>query len=184
MKAIIAGLMCLGALWRSAAAEETAPFAIPADYRQWVFLTASLDLNYNEPVPGAGRRSLMDNVFVNPEAHAVFLKTGTWPDKTVFIKENRLAVAAGEIAKEGKLQGAVASIELHVKDEARYPGKWAFFVSNGKDPGRPMPRSASCFSCHEDHGAVDTTFVQYYPTLMEIAQARGTLSPAYIAGHK
>jgi hypothetical protein len=29
------------------------------DYREWVFLTSSLDLNYNEAVPGAGRQSLL-----------------------------------------------------------------------------------------------------------------------------
>jgi hypothetical protein len=27
---------------------------------------------------------------------------------------------------------------------------------------------------------VDTTFVQFYPTLLEIAKAKGTLSAAYI----
>jgi hypothetical protein len=71
-------------------------------------------------------------------------------------------------------------MELHVKDEARFPGKWAFFVSNGTAPGRLMPQTAACYSCHAAHGAVDTTFVQFYPTLLDIAKAKGTLSPAYL----
>jgi Cytochrome P460 len=153
---------------------------LPADYREWIFLTSSLDLNYDEAVPGAGRRSLLDNVFVNPDAYGVFMKTGTWPDKTVLVKENRTAASAGSISKSGKFQTAVASMELHVKDEARFPGKWAFFVSDGKTPARLMPQTASCYSCHEQHAAVDTTFVQFYPTLLEIAKAKGTLSPAYL----
>jgi hypothetical protein len=33
---------------------------------------------------------------------------------------------------------------------------------------------ASCYSCHEKNGAVDTTFVQYYPTLIEAANTKGT----------
>jgi acyl carrier protein phosphodiesterase len=43
-----------------------------------------------------------------------------------------------------------------------------------------MPQSASCYSCHQDHGAVDTTFVQFYPTLMPVAKEKGTLSPSYL----
>lgn len=179
--------VCLAAFLPCAAVAAQAPeytadnrLILPTDYREWIFLTSSLDLNYDEAVPGAGRNSLLDNVFVNPQAYGVFSKTGTWPDKTVLVKENRTAASAGSISKSGKFQTAVASMELHVKDEARFPGKWAFFVSDGKAPARPMPRTASCYSCHEQNAAVDTTFVQFYPTLLEIAKAKGTLTPAYL----
>jgi len=37
-----------------------------------------------------------------------------------------------------------------------------------------------CYSCHEQHGAVDTTFVQSYPTLLNIAKRKNTLNPAYL----
>jgi hypothetical protein len=47
-----------------------------------------------------------------------------------------------------------------------------------------FPTSASCYSCHQQHGAVDTTFVQFYPTLLPIATKLGTLSPAYLAETK
>lgn len=149
---------------------------VPADYRSWIFLTSSLDLNYDEPVPGAATsRSLLDNVFVNPSAYAQFLKTGTWPDGTVLIKENRLAASAGTISKSGKFQAQVVSMELHVKDERRFPGKWAFFVTDGKEPARYVAPGANCYSCHAEHGAVDSTFVQFYPTLLQIASEKGTL---------
>jgi hypothetical protein len=42
-----------------------------------------------------------------------------------------------------------------------------------------IPHSADCYSCHTDHAAVDTTFVQFHPTLLPIATARGTLSTFY-----
>ena len=29
-----------------------------------------------------------------------------------------------------------------------------------------------CYSCHEQHGAVDTTFVQFYPTLIDAAKQK------------
>jgi len=155
---------------------------LPADYREWVFLTSSLDLNYNDAVPGAsGRPSVLDNVFVNPEAYRSFVQTGTWPDKTVFVKENRIAASAGTISKSGKFQTGIASMELHVKDEARFPGKWAFFVFGGNDDktAAMVPPAADCYSCHAAHGAVETTFVQFYPTLLPLAEARGTVSNAW-----
>jgi hypothetical protein len=42
-------------------------------------------------------------------------------------------------------------------------------------------RSADCYSCHAKHAAVDTTFVQFYPTLLPIAKTKQTLSAAYQA---
>ncbi len=159
---------------------------LPEDYRTWVFLTASLDLDYDAPIPGAAAKvpghSMLDNIFVNPEAYAVFIKTGTWPDKTVLVKENRHTAEAGSISTSGKYQTGVMSIELHVKDSARFAstGGWAFYGSDGKAPGRLMPATSSCFTCHLAHAAVDTTFVQFYPTLLDIAKAKGTLSASYV----
>src|SRR5262245_11576372 len=153
--------------------------AVPADYRQWVFLTSSLDLNYN--TASTPNHHMLDNVFVDPASYQSFLKTGTWPDKTILIKENRMAESAGTLSKSGQFQTGVMNLEIHVKDEARFPGKWAFFVSaDGIAPGTLRPQTANCYSCHQDHGAVDTTFVQFYPTLLAVANDKGTLSPSYV----
>jgi hypothetical protein len=152
---------------------------VPADYRQWVFLTSSLDLNYN--TAAAPDHHMLDNVFVDPASYQAFLKTGSWPDKTILIKENRMAESAGTLSKRGQFQIGVKDLEIHIKDAARFPGKWAFFVSSdGKAAGKLMPQSANCYSCHQDHGAVDTTFVQFYPTLFGIAKEKGTLSASYL----
>src|SRR5882724_2749962 len=158
---------------------QDATMAVPGNYREWVFLTSSLDLNYT--TAAAPGHHMLDNVFVNPEAYKGFLKTGTWPDKTILIKENRLAESAGTLSKAGQFQTGMMNLEIHIKDEARYSGKWAFFVSaDGKQPGMLKPQSANCYSCHQDHGAVDTTFVQFYPTLMGIAKDKVTLSASYL----
>ena len=145
-----------------------------------MFLTSSLDLNYSKAAD-PDQMHMLDNVFVNPESYKAFVKTGSWPDKTILVKENRMAESAGTLSKSGRFQTGVMNLEIHAKDEARFPGKWAFFVSSdGKAPGTLMPQSASCYSCHQDHGAVDTTFVQFYPTLLVIAKDKGTLSAAYL----
>jgi len=162
----------------SGMAQAQEQMAIPADYRQWVFLTSSLDLNYNTASPPG--HHMLDNVFVDPASYQAFVRTGTWPDKAILIKENRMAESAGTLSKSGQFQVGVMNLEIHIKDEAR-PGKWAFFVSiDGRSPGKLMPLTANCYSCHADHGAVDTTFVQFYPTLFPIARDKGTISASYL----
>jgi hypothetical protein len=71
--------------------------------------------------------------------------------------------------------------EAHVKDTARFKSGWAFFPLNSEAPSAALPQTSQCNVCHEQHGAVDTTFVQFYPTLLPIARRLGTLSPAYVA---
>jgi len=150
----------------------------PADYRQWIFLSSGIDVSYG---PGAGMgHTMFDNVFVNPEAYKAFLETGTWPDQTVLVLEVRGGESKGSINKNGHYQNSdMMGVEAHVKDE-RFQGKWAFFTFDDPVSAQEVPHEASCYSCHEQHAAVDTTFVQFYPTLLEIAKKKGTLSPAYL----
>ena len=151
----------------------------PANYREWVYLTSGVDMSYSPN--GDTGHSMFDNVFVNPEAYKAFLQTGTWPDKTMLVLEERIAGSKGSINKNGHFQtGNVMGREVHVKDEARFPGKWAFFNAEDGVTGRLLPREMECYSCHDQHGAVDTTFVQFYPTLLEIARRKNTLSAAYV----
>ncbi len=152
---------------------------VPEDYRDWTYLTTGFDMSYN-PAMQAGDHHMFDNVFVNPEAYKVFAETGTWPDKTVLALEVRGAEGKGSINQKGNYQGVgVMALEVHVKDESRFPGKWAFFGFDGSKTAKMIPTSADCYSCHAEHAAVDTTFVQFYPTLLPIAKGKGTLSAAY-----
>jgi len=153
----------------------------PTQYREWVYVTSGVDMSYG---PGADMgHSMFDNVFVNPEAYKAFLQTGTWPDKTTLVLEVRMAGSKGSINKNGHFQtGEVMGREVHVKDEARFAGtvKWAFFSSEDGSTGKLLPKEMDCYSCHAQHGAVDTTFVQFYPTLLEVAKKKNTLSAAYL----
>jgi hypothetical protein len=151
----------------------------PANYREWIYLTSGLDMSYS-PNAMAGH-SMFDNVFVNPEAYRAFLQTGTWPDKTLLVLEARGAGSNASINKSGHFQTSnLMGREVHVKDESRFPGKWAFFGFGEDSPSKQIPTSADCYSCHEQHAAVDTTFVQFYPTLLEIAKLEKTFSPNYL----
>jgi hypothetical protein len=153
----------------------------PSNYREWVYLTSGIDMSYS-PKAMEMDHSVFDNVFVNPAAYRSFLATGTWPDKTVMVLEVRGAKSKGSINQRGHFQDtAIMGMEVHVKDEARFPGKWAFFEFDAPDKhGTLVPQGAPCYTCHAAHAAVDTTFVQFYPTLLPIAKAKKTLSASYL----
>ena len=154
----------------------------PTNYRQWIYLTSGIDMSYSPKAAEMPDHSRFDNVFVNPTAYRSFLATGTWPDKTVLVLEVREAQTKGSINQRGHFQGAgIMGLEVHVKDQSRFPNRWAFFDFDSLDKnGTLIPEGAPCYTCHAAHAAVDTTFVQFYPTLLPIAQKKGTLSEAFL----
>jgi hypothetical protein len=123
-------------------------------------------------MPAAGQHRF-DNVFVDPAAYRAFKATGNWPDKTMMVLEIRNAAQDLSINKAGHVQTEVAAIELHVKDQAK--GGWAFYGVSKDGDARRIGEGSSCHSCHEKSGAVDSTFVQFYPTIIDAAKKAGTL---------
>ena len=156
----------------------------PKDYRTWVFLSSGVDMSYSDAAMAmAGDNHAFDNVFVDRAAHDAFQKTGVWPEGSVFVLEVRRGQTKGSINKKGQFQTGVLGREVHVKDK-RFKSGWAFFGFNGEGPGREIPQTSDCNQCHEQHAAVDTTFVQFYPTLQAAAQANKTFSAAYLVEEK
>ncbi len=152
---------------------------MPERYREWIFLTSGVDMSYSPSAAMAGH-SMFDNVFVNPSAYRAFQQTGTWPDKTTLVLEVRGAEGPSSINKRGHTQSQeVMGMEVHVKD-AGLEGGWGFYEFDGARSAKLLKRPANCYECHESHAAVDTTFVQFYPTLLELAKTKGTLSAAYL----
>ena len=167
----------------------------PTDFREWVYLTTGLDMFYG-PAANAMRRengSVFTNVYVTPDAYREFMRSGEWPDKTMFILEARRAETAASIDNVGKSQGALLAIESAVKDTARFSANagsngWGYFTFDGpnglKESARVLATSAPCYECHATNTAVENTFVQFYPTLFEVAKRLGTVKPTYDPAHK
>ena len=155
----------------------------PREYREWVFLSSGVGMTY-EPAAGAARQDApqFDNVFVNPSSYRAFMKTGAWPAGTAFMLELRKSQSHGSINKDGHFQVGLSGIEAEVKDAK---GEWRFYgypMENGKvaGPGKIFPADASCYSCHAKNTAVENTFVQFYPELMEVAQRMGTVKKEFV----
>ncbi len=178
---LVAGLLICSALLAVTAGgidyNSDRKMLLPKDYREWVFLSSGLGMTYT-PSSTPNPNPNFDNVFVNPEAYQSFLKTGTWPDRTVLVLEGRASDSKVSINKDGRVQANVVGVEAHVKDASH--GGWAFYsFGNGtQQVGTLLPKTATCYSCHEQNAAVDTTFVQFYPTLADIAKAKGTFALA------
>jgi hypothetical protein len=158
----------------------------PDDYREWTFLSSGLAMAYNEdtPVGGDTRPQLFQNVFVNPSSYRGFMETGVWPDGTTFVLEFRQAATDVEISRTGRFQTDRVMLEAEVKD-SRFPDGWAFFNFGQDDAladvAEPLSgqQVARCIECHTEHTAVERTFVQFYPTLLEVARQRGTVKPGF-----
>lgn len=149
---------------------------LPTTYRDWPFLTSGIDMNYASGASGLDHH-MFDNVFVDPDSLRAFRKTGSWPEGTVFVKEGREGLTKGSINKSGQFQAEpVMSLELHIKDSSRFEGGWGFFAFGGSEPVPKIPLAAGCYSCHKANGAVETTFVQFYPTLIGVARSMRTLA--------
>ena len=132
---------------------------------------------------GMPDRSRFDNVFVNPEAYQAFVETGTWPDKTVLGLETRGAqTKAPSIAAATTRTQRLWEWKFTWRMKRGSPGSGRFSTLNTVS-GNLVPAGAACYSCHAEHAAVDTTFVQFYPTPARDRQEKGRTQPAYLPAY-
>jgi len=161
--------------------------ARPTNYREWVFVGSSVGLTYLPPGNGTAAPPFA-NVFVNPSSYRSFMQTGKWPNATMLVLEVRRSSSESELVKGGRFQTDLVALEANVKD-SRLPDGWAFYTwgppSALKDaadpapPGQAIPGEGTCVDCHINRTAVERTFVQFYPTLLEVARQKGTVKPGF-----
>ena len=184
---IAAVLLCLAPLALAADPEFTndGQLVRPKNFREWTYLTSGLGMTYAEP--GANQRPNPDpnfgNVFVETSAYRKFVETGKWPEKTIFVIENRQSSTRGSINKGGRFQsGGVLGLEVSVKDSARLGGDgWGYFFFDATAAAaKQLGAERGCNACHNQNGATDNTFVQFYPDLLKIARAKGVLKASYL----
>lgn len=173
---------------------ETGQLKLPEGFQTWVFVGASLGLDYSskDKPEGPGR---FHHVYIQPEAYKHFSRTGEFPEKTMLIMENYSAGSKEEnTAKDltahkkdmpilhGHFEDTRVGLEVALKDSGRFEDRWAYFIFGLRDQLResaaPFPKAA-CWQCHNDHAARDNVFLQFYPILREAlaeAETRGAPS--------
>ena len=181
----IAAALCVGRGAASATTTEGAQFdsdgklSRPMDYRRWTYISSGFGMSY-DPAPGSSEYPAFTNGFVNPSSYEYFLTNGRWPDKTIFVLEEYSATSHGSINRNGSYQQRLLGLAVEVKDEKRFPDKWAYFTfsADAKSASAIAPGRNDCWQCHEKNAAVEHSFVQFYPVLLKVAQEKGTLKPS------
>ena len=167
--------------------ENGTDLVLPKDYRAWPFIGAGLGMTYDGERgtdPAGADNPRFTHAFVNPSAYEHFMRTGTWPDGTVFMLEFRASRTEGSINRAGRYASELTLLEAEVKD-SRFPDGWAFYVFGRggalASVAKPLAGDevSSCIECHTEHAAVERTFVQFYPHLLEVAREKGTLKPGH-----
>ena len=110
---------------------------VPLGYRSWV--------------------QVRDNVYVDPAGYREYMKTGAFPEGTVFVRE----LARSEGNKEPDPHGTLV---VSVKDTSRFEGRWGFYAFGEKE-GSVAPSNGTCQPCHAAHAQTDQVFTQFYPVL-------------------
>ena len=150
---------------------------LPTGYRRWVFVGAPLTpdgLNN-----GKANFPEYHNVYVEARNVDAYLKTGSFPDGTVFVKELTHVLdpafpdgSRTEPSGRGYFNGAYNCMDVTVKDSKRFANTngWGFF-NFGHHP-EPCEKTAEerpvteCAGCHIANVAkTDMTWIQFYPML-------------------
>lgn len=149
---------------------------LPVDYREWVFIGAPLTPNGLNG--GKAAFPEFHHVYINPDAYAIYKRTGEFPEGTVIAKELVLLRAADHadgssngVSGRGYFAGKFNGMDVMVKDSKRYRSTqgWGFFNFGHHQP--PYARAASaapkesCAACHTANAHEDMVFTDFYPVL-------------------
>ena len=150
---------------------------LPTGYRRWVFVGAPLTPNALNN--GKANFPEYHHVYVEAQNVDAYLKTGTFPEGTVFVKELTRVLkptfpdgSRTEPSGRGYFNGEFNGIDVTVKDSKRFSktNGWGFFTF-GHHP-EPYDQTAAektvteCAGCHIANVAkTDMTWVQFYPLL-------------------
>ncbi len=148
----------------------------PEGFRQWVFIGAPLTPNGLNG--GQAGFPEFHHVYVNPDAFAVYERTGEFPDGTVIAKELVL-LKPGKYedgsydapSGRGFFADKYHGMDVMVKDSKRFKktNGWGFFNFGHHAP--PYIKTAeaasidSCAGCHQANAEKDMVFTQFYPIL-------------------
>lgn len=190
---IVFGVGLLSVGWLSigtkrVAAQSSTPTAVfdsqgrlklPTGYRKWVFVGAPLTPNGLNG--GNAGFPEYHHVYIQEKNVYAFLKTGSFPEGTVIIKELTRVLnptfpdgSTTEPSGRGFFNGEFNGIDATVKDSKKFAAtnNWGFFTF-GHHP-EPYAAYASeapatqCASCHIANVAkTDMTWIQFYPMLLK-----------------
>jgi hypothetical protein len=152
---------------------------LPTGYRAWIFVGAPLTPNALNN--GSANFPEYHLVYVQKKNVDAYLKTGSFPEGTVFVKELTRVLdptfpdgSRQEPSGRGYFNSQYNGIDVTVKDSKRFAktNNWGFFTFGH----HPLPYaqtaaespSTECAFCHIQFVAkTDMTWIQFYPLLRD-----------------
>lgn len=159
----------------------------PVGFERWMVVGTSIGLSYSD-----GKANNPDdpgqfhNVYMQPEAFDHYVRTGEFPEQTIFVVTNNPSTSTkgkDSLNRHGFFAAPSTGLEVAVRDSKRFPDAWAYFMYHDKEQKpageTPSPKNdaaklraaekaypkAECYDCHAEHGAVDNVFTQFYSVL-------------------
>lgn len=151
---------------------------LPENYREWIYVGSSLGLSYSE---GGGGMEMFHHTLMEPTAYRYFKATGEFREGTMLLLSLHGQGEGVLPQRRGRFENEVHGVEMAVKDSGRFERGWAYFGFGGMNGVRDRAEaigSDSCNDCHSEHAAYDNVFLQFYPSLAEVAPEG---SPAQVA---
>jgi hypothetical protein len=191
--------------------DQEGQLKLPADFRTWILAGSNMGLDYREDVAKESapkkdqekkdsekkdgekkdaekktKPANFHNVYINPEAYREYVRTGTFPEKTMLVLDVYSAEESEprNIVASGRFPGKQVGLAMAVKNSARPDGSktaWAYYdFSLDRAAGKldavrgtaPAFPNSACFDCHLKHADVDNVWVQFYPTLLKARAAK------------
>ena len=162
----------------------------PKDFHTWVFVGSNLGLGYDKEVAAntsreAARPELGEyhNIYLKPEDYAAYVRTRTFPDKTVLVMDVYRAQQrdAKGVVTAGSYNGLSLGFEVAVKNKNR-PDRsttdWAYYDFADRSGGGNIPSDKAaeadkdCYDCHKAHAGDDNVWVQFYPIIRGVKNTR------------
>jgi hypothetical protein len=138
----------------------------PPNLIEWTQTGASLGSEYGEHAFDPQNPGAIGVVQMEPNAYRYFMEHKTYADGTMFLLSFYRAEGKSDPQLPGFVQGALFSQEIHVLDKARFSDGHGFFMfPNHNATSTRIAEGNPCETCHSEHGAVEGTFVQFYPDL-------------------
>jgi hypothetical protein len=156
----------------------------PVGYERWIMVGTSIGLSYSDgKALDPNNPGQFHNVYMQPQAFDHYVRTGEFPEQTVFVVTNNPSTSTqgkDSLNRAGFFAAPSKGLEVAVRDTKRFPDGWAYFMYHDKDhpatettqPAAPEIRQtetayarAACYDCHAEHGAVDNVFTQFYSVL-------------------
>jgi hypothetical protein len=149
---------------------ENGELSRPGNLDEWIQTGASLGSEYSDEPFDAANPGTIGTVQMEPAAYRYFLENRKYADGTMFLLSFYRAEGHSEPQLPGFVQGPLMAQEIHVLDKTRFGDGHGFFLfpNANVQASTRIPDGNECVTCHNEHGAFDGTFVQFYPKLREL----------------